>query len=537
MSDYLIVGDVDHVQDYVFASGRLRAIRGASALLDQAAQQIASGPLQKNILRWRGGQIVARLDKASDGRAQEICAEWERVFRDYSQGEATLTTGYTEYTGRFKDDIARVFQTVRREKDGRQSVGTQGQALLTSPYDRRCDLLPTTPAHARRHISAVGEADEFRYHSPAADARWEAVKEKIPFDEDLRKELANAGVGQGQDYRFPHSPEELWREETEGQYIALVMADGNGFGQMLEWIDDATLYRDFSEELYALTLAAVARAANAARIDGQTIFLKHGDKLLPLVPIILAGDDLSLLVRKEHAIPFAHALCKEFCKLSKNASYRSIPQVIACFRKSEAGRKLFPKNDPSQWQLTLSASVAIAKRKFPITALRRLAGDLRKQAKSELRRQWDAVVAEQGIIDFAVVTTATVQPLETLRRGYYHVDESPGLPKDDLQKRWTVLTERPYTIERLKQLEKLAGALKPIPRSKRKFLYTELFKGEDAGAEAYRFVLARERERRKDVERALEAMGLSAATVSKTPFREDVRTTPLVDALELAELL
>jgi hypothetical protein len=543
MSDYLIVGDVDHIQDYVFGSNRLRAIRGASALLGQAAESIeCTPPADLDILRWRGGQIVAVLRHASVQSAEQVCAQLERVFRESSAGEATLTTGYAEYDGQnFKGAVADAFKIVRREKDGRHRLGPDGEALLTSPYDRRCDLLSVQSAQMRRLVSQAGEPIEYRFHSPAADKQWQAVRSKIPFDQDLQKELIKAGAlddKDAKDYRFPYAPEDLWRWESDEQYVALVMADGNSFGQMLECIDDTELYQEYSNEIYRLTLNAVARAAKETGIDKTVSFFKRGSKWLPLTPIILAGDDLSLLVRKEHGLGFAHTLCQKFSSLSMDATeYPHVRRVISLFRQCQplAGMKLFPGDDPRSWRLTLSAGIAIAKRKFPISVLRRLAGELRAEAKRALRHDWDAAVRGNGVLDFAVITTATVQPLQDLRKRY-RIDEEPGRPPEYPGK-WVCLTERPYTLDRFEQLQRLAHALQRIPRSKRKFLYTELFKGKAAGTEAYRFLMAREPEARRDIKETSRELLPDA---SKSPFREnriDTWTTPLVDALELAELL
>jgi hypothetical protein len=102
MSQFLVVGDVDRIQDYVFGSSRLRAIRGASALLDHVAKQVRdslSGQADVKLLRWRGGQIVALLKDDAQLQPGQVCAFIEKTFRDRSEGEATITTAYEPYRG------------------------------------------------------------------------------------------------------------------------------------------------------------------------------------------------------------------------------------------------------------------------------------------------------------------------------------------------------------------------------------------------------------------------------------------------------
>jgi len=279
MSQFLIVGDVDHIQDYVFGSSRLRAIRGASVLLDQAAEQVKKDLKKNNIkvLRWLGGQIVALLQDSTEVQPDQVCANIERIFRGLSKGEATITTAYEPCSGSadFQRAIHTAFGKVQTEKNGRQTFGPEGEALLTSSYDRRCDLLPSQAASDRKPL---GE-DEYRMMSYAAHVRWEAVRKPPVFDRYLKRQLAMAEIRGG--YRLPYQTEDLWEREGEGRYVGLVMADGNAFGQMLEAIDNPDVYKNFSEQLYRLILTAVALAANKA---GMKTFFNERGRWLPHHP-------------------------------------------------------------------------------------------------------------------------------------------------------------------------------------------------------------------------------------------------------------
>ena len=566
MTKRLIVGDVDQIQSYVFGSSRLRAIRGASALLEKAVEEfVRTERLHKgnvNFLRSRGGQLVAILtgDKTN---ADNFCARLESAVRRATGGAASITTAHVAYddSALFRHALRGAFGEIRREKDGRQEFGIQCVALLASPYYHRCDLLPTHPASFYSVVGDVGEEEE-RYLSQAAQDRWNAVgadrknnptQQISELDRKLLDKLDATLIQQG--YEFPHQPDDLWKGEDEGGYMGYVAADGNSIGQMLEAIRTEELYEGFSEEMHEIVLGAISQAAQAVRIPDKHRFTKKKKRkketkgeetrekaynYVPLVPVIVAGDDMSLLVRAGHAFRFIEQLGRGFANKSQVGT--NTQQVIREFCRDrdfeKAARSVFPdcfengalKPEGSEvWAvgqpLTLSAGVAIAKKKFPISIYRRLAGELRDEAKRALRDKGSGGAREGGMIDFAVITTATAQRLEDLRRRYRLDSE-------------TRLTMRPYTLSKFGELLELANELKKLPRSKRKFVYTELFAGRVTGETAYRFVMGREsRQRQDELFAAMGKLGPGHGEVFAAAPGKNEHLTPLVDALEVAELL
>ena len=218
MKKYLAIGDVDKIQSYVFASGRLRAIRGASALLEATVQKFAeSFPSGVEFLRDRGGQVVAIVD----GDAHAFCKKLEKTIRLKSGGAANITTAFTEYDGsNFRQTLKEIFHKIHTEKDGRQQSVVNGAALLTNPYYRRCHFLPTQPASMFDEVGEPGDGDE-RYLSKAAVSGKEAVKD-IDFDKKL---LAKMGCTDPL-YKLPYQLDDLWAtEKVERAYMGFIAAD------------------------------------------------------------------------------------------------------------------------------------------------------------------------------------------------------------------------------------------------------------------------------------------------------------------------
>jgi hypothetical protein len=299
--------------------------------------------------------------------------------------------------------------------------------------------------------------------------------------------------------------DKLWPKNQEGRLMAMISADGNSIGQLLEDIDDPDLYAGFSKELWKIFAASLAYAIQKIPlVDRREGFLR-------LMPIVAGGDDITLLLPAEHAPNLAVEWATNFADQTKAEC--TIQDVIRVFKhvQSEQSAQHFRGNEP--WPLTLSIGLAIAKPHFPLSAYHRLAQELNKSSKRALFQKSEA--EEQGAIDFAVITTATIEALKDLRVRYQYGDESPPYR-----------TARPYTVRQYKTVLALAKQLAQpdgLPRSQRKFLYNRIWYGREAAEEAFQFLYRRSRSFQRMANKQL-------------LFQPDDRTIWL-DALELAELL
>ncbi|QQS46593.1 MAG: hypothetical protein IPM66_22285 [Acidobacteriota bacterium] len=545
MQKYLIVGDVDQIQSYVFASSRLRAIRGASALLENTIKNFKEAKEEADpnarFLRWRGGQVVIEFCAGGPDEAQSLCDELEEVLNRQSHGTAHITTTFVDYDDtKFRECLKETFRRIHDEKDAHHSFAMASSALLTSPYNHRCNYLP---AQSASDYTSYEEDEEGRYVSLAADVRLAAVmrKGKAEFDQELLQKMNP----DSDEYYLPYKLDDLFRNR-EGGYMGFIAADGNSIGQMLEVIPCAKLYKEFSEEIYDLTLEAIAQAAKRVGITSSKKII-HGTvkgekrRYLPLIPVIVAGDDMSIIVQADDALRFAQELCENFASLSNGDA---IQQVIKLFcidpDHQVAAIQLYPdcfdihgqpKPDNDEvWgkqRLTLSIGVAIAKRKFPISVYRRLAGELRDEAKKSLRGHPE-YVRQGGVIDFAIITTPTAQSLNDLRDHYSPAEK-------------VKLTMRPYSLNGFQALRSLGKKLKEMPRNKRKYLYTELFTSPHTGQAAFQFVMSKEENRtNREISRGLKEVCDSKGAKLKRGeafcTRGGQRETPLIDGLEVAEL-
>jgi hypothetical protein len=536
MARFLLVADVDQIQGYVFATYRLRAIRGASVLLEDLLRTLPDEGYKLDFLRKNGGQAVAILHDATQSATSEICHQWEKHFRSHSNHASTITVAVAEWPEDigFKSALGTAFASVWRRKQSRQAPDMSGvwetdptDLPRTGFYERRCEYCrsqPALPDLQRNRPFLSASPDRYWHICQACLAREAAIIDRrdpsISHDGRIFLKLHALGVGIPGPHRLPYELEELWPQGHEGNYLAYLSADGNSFGTLQEEIADPDLYRAFASSLEDLTYSAIALAAERSGLAARSRWLQFdGQTVLPFMPIILAGDDLAVLLPGQEGLKFALELCKAFSQGSMENEPIQEAISILCQQRPELGNQIFGI-DPDRRRLTLSIGLSVAKASFPMSAHRTLVGELRSRAKG-LVRHGVCPAEEGGMVDFTVITTATVPSLNVLRQPYE--------PDNGVR-----LTSRPYTIDSLEKLLSLAGVLREqVPRSRRKYLYEGLLQGEREGTDRYLFILRRDRCVAGRIDHAMKHdFGCEEGAVFNSRG-----ITPLLDALEVAEMV
>lgn len=170
---------------------------------------------------------------------------------------------------------------------------------------------------------------------------------------------------------------ELERRFEDLRWIAVVHADGNGLGEIFQNFRDYAActggrdyidkYRRFSLALDRCTTLAFARALQALkdRIDRT----ENPPALLPVVPLILGGDDVTFLCDGAYALRFTHDFLEYFEEESNSS--RHFGGIVPDVAERAFG---VPR-------LGICAGIAIVKPHFPFHGAYRLAEALLSSAK------------------------------------------------------------------------------------------------------------------------------------------------------------
>jgi hypothetical protein len=527
---YLVLFDADRIKDYVFATGRLREIRGASEqvrqLTDDDAIYRAFGLPEWHAgadegLIYAGGGAGAALF-ADEQRARTFCMWLERRFRRTTRS-ATLSAVCVPVADAPAEAQRRAAQALAQRKASRPRAEAipGGGALRFCASDRLYPASRLVPEPDTSGLLVSESTAVKRLRS--RDLRQEKKFLGSPFWMAFKQHLPEKDIAQWED--AVHRDQDLGDIGAQAQpygYVALVYADGDGIGNLIGQVVQRTGfpgYQTLSQALTQGTLEATAQAL-AAVYKFRPPRTGH----LPFEVITIGGDDVILICTAERGLAVACALSRLFTETVQGRLAGSDPRIEL------------------PHPVSASVGVVIAHDSVPIVQLERRAAELLKSAKNERRRQ----KSTGGWIDFHIVSTPGLDAIETVRQRQYQPDKG------------TLLTMRPYACEDAERLLKWARALRgfdadgngvqtggdergePIrlPNSKRADLY-HACQGERIQAS---FTVLKIHTRLKEAERALLLRALQELnSADPYPFaRTEVSgryRTALLDLIEAMEFV
>ena len=429
MSNYtLVLVDTTGIQSYIFGSNRLRENVGASHLVHLAtegwlcsdnpkpllgtdnhnlrngsvieAMHIENG-LDAELLYAGGGNTVLLFQ--SDEFAQQFTRNLSRKLIEEAPGLDVVAVRQTVdlTNGSLAQSMKCGFEQMKKHKAGRE----QSQPLLGLSVTAACQ--------------STGLVANFEQQEPGEDATGQIlisseVKAKWDINKKANERLETQFMADLPDgYEFPRDFDDLGRSKSDFSYIAVVHADGNGMGKLLQSIikkyetqsgTDANRklireVRHFSKSANAAgstALSAVIKEVadwNEMRRQADETNArkkKNSDRLqLSIRPIVFGGDDVTFVCDGRIGLKAAQIFLDAFSK-------QKIPNA--------AGTEQFG---------IAAAGVAIVKVHYPFARAYHLSEALCKNAKNTFDRQAPA-------LDWHLAQSGLFGDLSEIRRREYN---------------------------------------------------------------------------------------------------------------------
>ena len=455
MTSYLVMLQTNSNQPFIFSSPRLREQIGASfeiTLLSRWVKEEAEKLLKQKPLPtsfWvsdSSGKVIVRF-RETDGNPKDLA---KQLIREVTLSALTDAPGL---------DVTGVFIEATSNTVDADDLQELDRVFLEYSLNRRpaAARFPQFPFLERGSESALPASAslgtlEFSQESlqrnnfdessplslPSRVKRAFASTSRKQQVDDVKERLARQGKELKQEP--PLDPTKLAAAFQDGEEfedakdmlssVGVVHIDGNGVGAIMrdlgcahravQKVGVSTVSDEESKGLQSFIMEVNRRlddvVKDAIALSWYYVQELTPDTVVPIVPVLVGGDDVTVYTDGRYAIPFAEAYIHHYEKLTKDDDLLSVLAIVAGGKKTDAPeRDQFEIDDyiiQNPGPLTASAGVAIVGRNFPFHIAYDLEEELVSRGK-KLGKKPGTVPC--STINFHVLRDATVlDPDDTL---------------------------------------------------------------------------------------------------------------------------
>jgi len=322
-SQHCFLLEFKSIQAFLLLSGRLRHIVGASELIDRLTSKDCSRGLSllDAVLEAVNGREQIKFSRRAGGAVyafSEDASLLQRFAAVYSLGLQQVAPGLAYALG---------WGTGPTHADAFAAARQNLQSHDSLPLPEWPAASPLTQRARRTGLAAVSRSGKDGEIDAATVSRQRFAN---PENGCFLRRFSPKGSGvRDSDWPLDLSASEADEDALVFPYVgerrdlALIVADGNGMGQILQRLQEAAkkrpdrfieLYQAFSK---AIDVSSTAAAAHAT----QTVLLpaRKPGECLPARPILLGGDDVTVLVRADLAMDYVRAYAQQFEQQSAQA--------------------------------------------------------------------------------------------------------------------------------------------------------------------------------------------------------------------------
>lgn len=390
----LVLWEFSRKQDYVFRSNKLSECVGASLIIKELTENFKEYSLKEdNFIIKGGGKSLYLFEDEED--AKEFIRNYSfNVLKRYPGLDFFIVMNtFDENQVDIKEIIKNLYIKLEAKKCRRKNSGNQ----IGFGIEKICD---STGYPATDYKEEDGEikpiSSEIKAKIRASDNK------QIKYFEDLIPD----------EYKFTKLMNDLVKEKAKG-YISIVHIDGNGMGKRFKNIENKIIknnnesFKEFNDryldilkkfskminEKYNLAFKEMAKAVVSKNNKEKLKEVCNIEKnILPLRPLILAGDDVTFITNGYIGVECARIFIEELNKNNININGLDFGKLNAC------------------------AGIAIIKKGYPFIKGYDIAEELCQNCKSLII---DRGYNDTSILDFHIAQGDVNKSIKEIREEEY----------------------------------------------------------------------------------------------------------------------
>jgi hypothetical protein len=360
---YLYGAAVQGIQSFIFQTNELKDIVGASELVEQictkAFDEFATDKNAKSkgeFILKAAGNIKFIFERKED--CENAVLNFPKKVMEMAPG-ITISQAVVSYKSDIASNEDKAFEKAVDELE--RKLRAQRNKLMQST------TLGLMGIKRAPKTGLPGMYYETNKKSKKKELIDEATSQKRNFTKENKvRRLCHKSF----DIKYDELTDDMIAYDIEditdkNDWIAIIHADGNGLGQVVQKVGkNKEQFKQFSDELDTSTI-------NAAHTAYEAVKESFKDKtIIPLRPVVLGGDDMTIICRADIAVAYADAYIQAFETETQN-------------RLS----KILKDNNvfEGQEKLTCCAGIAFIKSSYPFYYGYNLAETLCERAKKDAR--------------------------------------------------------------------------------------------------------------------------------------------------------
>ena len=368
MSKYLYGAAVQGIQDFIFKTNELKHIVGASELVEQ----ICTTAFEEFEVKGKGESIVRAAGNIK--YVFDSLEDCKKAFRNFPKKIMLMAPGITvsQAIASYDDD----------DKFG--DAIDEVERLLKIQRNK-------SPKSVLSGLMGIKRANNTGLPAAQIDKDGEILDEST-IQKEAYNETRILCEKSFNNLNLSHSDVAYDISDIKGKndWIAIIHADGNGLGKVVQKIGkNKEKFNLFSRTLDLATENAAKTAFDNVIKDA---YRKKGK--IPVRPVVLSGDDMTMIIRGDLAISYASEFIKAFeDETGKDGSKEKTGKILGGILKEFS---VFTKEDGKEKNyLTACAGIAFIKSSYPFYYGYQLAEELCGQAKKDTK----AIAKERGSED------------------------------------------------------------------------------------------------------------------------------------------
>lgn len=364
-NNYLYGLTIQGIQSYIFETNKLKEIIGASEIIEQICSSLFYGFMDDEDKK----KGIYHLNAAGNIRFETNEKTAKIVFKEFhnillnefpgvplSQAVVEIIDG-SEYNA--IQDLDKLLRGQRNQPLYYKDLGS----MVRQKYRRTGNF-------------ACLENENVKEENKNVDAITSAK-----YDYSIKTELTDKIKIENYNLIYPTGFNKI-AKGSKHSWLAVVHIDGNGMGLIIKSIledhpEKFKALKEFSTELGKCTVNAFTTAIKEVVIPYGSKD-DEGNLTLPIRPLIIGGDDVTVIIRADLALEFTHSYLEAFEKETNEANLHNNSGITAC------------------------AGIAYVKEKFPFHYAAHLAEELCVYAKNKSDRKASCIQfhkVQDSIID------------------------------------------------------------------------------------------------------------------------------------------